>query len=249
MRLLENLYYYIWQGKGNNCNSYLFTGVLRGYRPHVMIDPGQVMNEMKEPCLDILLSEMSNDGFNPEDIGLIINTHAHYDHFGASQTLAARSRARAGKPKQTLLTMYEGEAEYLKMAAEYMAKMPGMPAQQAVFEPNFYLKEGELHLGKDESKVSLHVIHTPGHTPGSISLYWPDQRVLITGDLLFYGAVGRTDFGGDGRQLKQSIERLSGLDVEYLLPGHSTEFGSIIKGKDKVEQNFAAVRLNYFPML
>lgn len=249
MRLLENLYCYIWQGKGNNCNSYLLAGVLRGDRPHVMIDPGQVMNELNEPCLDILLREMAKDGFKPEDIGLIINTHAHYDHFGASQALAARSRDRDVKPRQTLLTIYEAEADYLKLATEYMAKMPGMPAQQTTFEPNFYLKEGDLHLGKEESKVNLRVIPTPGHTPGSISLYWPDRKVLITGDLLFYGGVGRTDFGGDGRQLKQSIERLSGLDVEYLLPGHSTELGAIIEGSEKVKQNFAAVRLNYFPVL
>jgi len=48
MRLLENLYCYIWQGKGNNCNSYLFSNVLRGDRPHVMVDPGQVVNAPME---------------------------------------------------------------------------------------------------------------------------------------------------------------------------------------------------------
>jgi len=249
MRLLDNLYCYIWQGKGSNCNSYLFADVLRGDRPHVMVDPGQMVDELKEPCLDILLKGLAQDGINPEDIGLIISTHAHYDHFGASQTLVARSRAKDGKPKQTLLTIHEGEIDYLKLATEYMARVPGMPVQQSWFEPNFYLKEGDLNLGKGENRVNLQVILTPGHTPGSISLYWPDKKVLITGDLLFYGGVGRTDFGGDGQQLKQSIERLSQLDVEYVLPGHSTEFGAIVKGSDAVRQNFAAVRLNYFPML
>ena len=249
MRLLDNLYCYIWQGKGNNCNSYLFASVLRGDRPHVMVDPGQMVDELKEPCLDILLKGLARDGINPEDIGLIISTHGHYDHFGASQALVTRSRMKDGKPKQTLLTIHEAEVDYLKLATEYLAKLPGMSAQQISFEPNFYLREGELNLGKGETGVNLQVILTPGHTPGSISLYWPDKKVLITGDLLFYGGVGRTDFGGDGQQLKQSIERLSELDVEYVLPGHSTEFGSIIKGRDAVKQNFAAVRLNYFPML
>lgn len=249
MRLLDNLYCYIWQGKGNNCNSYLFANVLRGDRPHVMVDPGQVVDELKEPCLDTLLRGLDKDGIQPEDIGLIISTHAHYDHFGASRSLVARSRSKGGQPKQTLLAIHEAEADYLKMATEYMAKVPGMPVQQSWFEPNFYLREGELNLGKGEGRVNLQVILTPGHTPGSISLYWPDKKVLITGDLLFYGGVGRTDFGGDGKQLKQSIERLSQLDVEYVLPGHRTEFGDIIKGKDAVRQNFAAVRLNYFPML
>jgi len=68
--------------------------------------------------------------------------------------------------------------------------------------------------------------------------------VLITGDLIFYGGVGRTDFpGGSITTLKQSIERLSALDVEFLLPGHSTELGSIVEGREKVERNLSAIRL------
>jgi glyoxylase-like metal-dependent hydrolase (beta-lactamase superfamily II) len=73
--------------------------------------------------------------------------------------------------------------------------------------------------------------------------------LVVTGDLLFYGGVGRTDFGGDGQELKQSIERLMELDIEYVLPGHSTELGSIIQGRDKVQKNFTAIRASYFPML
>ena len=70
-----------------------------------------------------------------------------------------------------------------------------------------------------------------------------DKKVLITGDLVFNGSVGRTDFpGGSITTLKQSIERVSQLDVEYLLPGHSTEMGSIVEGKRRVEQNFRAIR-------
>ncbi len=246
MLLLDNLHCYIWNGRGNNCNSYLFSDVLRGDRPHVLIDPGQVVNEMGERCLDTLLAGMSRDGIAPEDIGLIINTHGHYDHFGATQTLVERSRSKGGKPKQTLNTIYEGEQDYLKAVHEYMARFPGQKPMS--IQPTFYLKEGELNLGKD-NKLSLTIIHTPGHTPGSISIYWPEGKALFTGDLLFAGGVGRTDFGGDGRQLKASIERLSALDVEYLLPGHSTEMGAIIKGRDKVRQNFAMVKLDYFPVL
>lgn len=246
MRLLEYLYSYIWQGRGNNSNSYLFTHVLRGDRPHVLIDPGHVINELKESCLDNLLGSIARDGLKPEDIGLIINTHSHPDHCEANQSLVEMSRARTGKPKQALIALHEDEEGYRRMLGGMMARMLG---QHMVFEPNFYFREGDLNLGK-EKKVNLKVLHTPGHSPGSISLYWPDNRVLITGDVLFYGGVGRTDLpGGDGKLLKQSIERLSELDIEYLLPGHSTEFGSIIKGSDKVKQNFAFVRLNYFPLL
>jgi len=60
----------------------------------------------------------------------------------------------------------------------------------------------------------------------------------------------RTDLpGGDGKLLKDSIERMSELDIEYILPGHSTQFGSIIKGTDKIAKNFTFIKMNYFPML
>lgn len=246
MKLLENLHCYIWPGKGNNCNSYLFARVLRGDRPHVLIDPGGVITEVNERCLDILISAMRKDGIQPEDIGLIINTHAHHDHFGANRALLEQARVRPGKPSQPLIAIYEGESAYLKVVLDYMAKWPGPPMS---FEPSFYLKEGELSLGAG-NKLTLQVLHTPGHTPGSICLYWPDKRVLITGDVVFYGGIGRTDLPyGDGKALKRSIERLAELEVDYLLPGHKTELGAIISGRDQVRQNFASLRLTYFPML
>lgn len=243
MKLFDNLNCYIWQGKGNNCNTYVFANALDGDRPHVLIDPGHVMNEMKEPCLDTLLKGMSKDGIKPEDIGLIINTHGHWDHFQASRALTQLSRKKQGVPDETLVTLHEKETEYLVSVFEYMSQK----AREAIFfEPSFYLVDGELNLGK---QLTLRVINTPGHTPGSISLYWAEKRLVITGDLLFYGGVGRTDFGGDGQELKQSIERLMELDIEYVLPGHSTELGSIIQGRDKVQKNFAMVKMSYFSML
>jgi glyoxylase-like metal-dependent hydrolase (beta-lactamase superfamily II) len=78
-KLAENLYFYIWQGRGNNCNTCLFTNVIRGGRPHVIIDPGSIVNELREPCFDSLLMAIQEDGFKIEDIGLIINTHTHPD--------------------------------------------------------------------------------------------------------------------------------------------------------------------------
>jgi hydroxyacylglutathione hydrolase len=125
---------------------------------------------------------------------------------------------------------------------ERMFGMFGMKA--AKLAPVIDLTEGTLNLGTDEKRISLEIFLTPGHSPGSISIYWPDKKVLITGDLIFYGGVGRTDFpGGSITTLKQSIERLSALDVEFLLPGHSTELGSVVEGRDKVERNLSAIRL------
>ena len=248
MRLLDNLYCYIWTGRGNNCHSYLLADVLDGDRPHVLIDPGHVVNELNERCLDHLLTALERDGLKAEDIGLIINTHSHPDHCEANEALVERSRAEAGmsSPKRALIALHEDEAEYQRAVGVLLAKVLG---REAKFEADFYLKEGQLNLGQ-EGRINLEILHTPGHSPGSISLYWPDNRVLITGDVVFFGSVGRTDIpGGDGELLKQSIERLSELDVEYLLPGHSTEFGSIIKGEERVKQNFHFIIANYFPLL
>jgi glyoxylase-like metal-dependent hydrolase (beta-lactamase superfamily II) len=66
---------------------------------------------------------------------------------------------------------------------------------------------------------------------------------LFTGDLVFKEGLGRTDLpGGDGSKLKESIKRLAGLDVEWLLPGH----GEIISGTEKVRKNFTEIEQFYF---
>ena len=94
--------------------------------------------------------------------------------------------------------------------------------------------------------VDLKIFHTPGHSPESISIYWSDEKLLICGDLIFLGGVGRTDIGGgDVRSLKDSIERISKLDLEYILPGH----GEIVWEDVNVDKNFDLVRSLYFSWL
>ncbi|MCL0078069.1 MBL fold metallo-hydrolase [Dehalococcoidia bacterium] len=246
MRFANNLYAYLWKGRGNNCHSYLFSNVLRGKRPHVLIDPGHVVNEMSEKCLEKLTSAMLRDDIAPGEIGLIINTHSHPDHCEANLALAQMNSESGAGGGQALIAIGKIEDEYRRTIAEQMSRMLGLTVE---FEPDFYLQEGELNLGRGDEKLNLQIIHTPGHSPGSICIYSPENKVLITGDVVFNGSVGRTDLpGGDSRTLKQSIEKLSNLDVEYLLPGHSTNYGDIIRGKNNVVQNFAFIRMNYFPL-
>ena len=242
-KLAENLYCYIWQGRGNNCNTCFYTNVLRGERPHVIIDPGSIVNELGEPCFNSLELTMKRDGFKIEDIGLVINTHIHTDHCEATEAIVEKSRQKNKKDKaiQSLIALSREEEEYRRTVGEKLLGMLGSKAPQ--FEPFIYLTEGDLSLGK-ERKINLQILHTPGHSPGSISIYWPDGKVLIPGDVIFYGSVGRTDFpGGSITTLKQSIDKLSKLDIEYLIPGHNTEYGSTIEGKEKVKRNFQAVRV------
>ena len=233
VQLAEEFYCYIWQGRGNNCNSCLFPHVLRGERPHVVVDPGHISNELREACFDSLVKAMDGDGFRVDDIGLIVNTHSHPDHCQANQAIVEKSQA--------WVTLSEEEDEFRHTLGEKLHSMLGMEIPR--FEPLFYLKEGNLLLGT-KNKAELQVFCTPGHSPGSVCFYWPENKILITGDVVFYGSIGRTDFsGGSLSLLKRSIDRLSQLDVECLVPGHSTEFGDIVKGKPNVERNFQAVKL------
>jgi hydroxyacylglutathione hydrolase len=233
VQLADGFYSYIWQGNGNNCNTCLFVDVLRGERPHVIIDPGHITNEFGENCFDDLAKAISDDGFKVDDIGLIINTHSHLDHCQANELVVRKSGA--------WVTLSQEEDEFRHTSGERLNSMMG--AKTPDFTPLFYLKEGELNLGA-KNKVGLEVFITPGHSPGSICLYWPDTKILITGDVVFYGSIGRTDFpGGSLSQLKKSVDRLSQLEVDYLVPGHRTEYGNVIKGKTNVQRNFQAVKL------
>ena len=87
--------------------------------------------------------------------------------------------------------------------------------------------------------------HSPGHSPGHITIYWPDKKVLIAGDVIFYRSTGRVDLpGGSAKTLRQSIERLSQLDIEYLLCGHPYGHPGIIRGKAAVQENFEFIKKN-----
>ena len=233
IRLLENFYCYVWVGNGNNCNTSLLCHVLRGEQPHVLVDPGHIRNELGEPCFDSLTQAMNKDGFKVEDIGLVINTHSHPDHFEANESITEKNAA--------LVTLSREEDEFYRTMGKMFFQAFG--ARPPQIKPTFYLKEGGLNLGS-KNKVATKILLTPGHSPGSISLYLKEEKILISGDVVFFGSIGRTDFpGGSPSLLRKSIDRLSQLEVEYLIPGHSTEFGDIIAGKDKVVRNFQMVKM------
>lgn len=231
-KIAGNLHCYLWQGYGNNCNSCLFTDVLEGNKPHILIDPGHVTNEMMEDCFQSLCEVIHADGFNIDDVGLIINTHSHIDHCEANDRMAEGNSVQ--------IAMSKDEEGFRKTLGIRMNAMLGVNSPQ--FTTTLFLDEGKLSLGEGRNRLDLQILLTPGHSPGSVCLYWPEKKVLITGDVLFFGSIGRTDFpGGQLSALKDSINRLSLLDVDYIVPGHCTEYGAIIEGKN-VRRNFQAVK-------
>jgi glyoxylase-like metal-dependent hydrolase (beta-lactamase superfamily II) len=155
-------------------------------------------------------SQIKKLGFGLSDIRLLVNTHCHFDHAGGDRDFVDASGCE--------VTIHEFEARLLESgdAAVSCAAMFGEELRPV--EVSRALKEGDmLELGE----LILEVIHTPGHTVGGISLYNSDRRILFSGDTVFCGGVGRTDLPtGDEKALGQSLERLRGLAVEKLYPGH-----------------------------
>ena len=221
MKLEKDLYAYLWRNPyENNCNTFLIRG-----EPTVLIDPGHSRH------VPNLIQQMKEDGISPEEIGLVILTHCHPDHFEGVDAFMDRP---------IKIAMNREEERYLRESGKLLFEMMGQPMPE--YRIDFYLKEGELHLAKE----LFHVYQTPGHSPGSISIYWPERKVLFTGDLVFYGGIGRTDFlEGNSKLIKKSIERMSRLDTEILLPGH----GEPVMGKEMVLQNFEFIRQNFYAYL
>lgn len=227
------------QTYGNNSNSYLVANALPESK-HVLVDPGMVTNETRQNCLERLISSMAEDGFQIEDVGLILNTHVHPDHYGASEAIRKLSGAQVAIPR--------GDDEFLKLASGEMAQtLKQMGFEMPEVHPDFYLTEGELRLGQD---LVASVMHTPGHSQGHVGIYWPQAKVFMGGDLIFTGSTGRVDIpGGSAQLLKESIERVAELEIEYLLTGHQYGSPGIITGQDEIRHNFELIRRNIFPYL
>ena len=145
-------------------------------------------------------------------IGRIVLTHCHYDHFGGAATFQKETGGRIYLHEEEAVPLRAGETEIT------ISGMFGEKLKQVDLEP---LKTGEkLKIGSSQ----LEVLHVPGHSPGSIALYDSASHSAVVGDTVFCdGGVGRWDLpGGDLAQLKRSVERLRGLNLKNMYPGHGS---------------------------
>lgn len=167
----------------------------------ILIDPGMDTGRLIEK-----LEELTE----PANIELIILTHGHFDHSAAAKPVAKLCDAP--------IAIHKDDAASLKSEEESASMLFSSPAPD--FEPDILYEDGDI-VRIDDAEA-LQVIHTPGHTPGGISLYEPYSKGLFSGDTVFpNGGMGRTDFaGGSIEDLSRSIEKLTELDVITIYPGH-----------------------------
>jgi len=141
----------------------------------------------------------------------LVATHAHLDHVLGARALREATGAS--------FLLHPADDEIARLVPQHAALWLGAPAPPPP-PVDHALADG---LDLEIEGVSLRVLHTPGHTPGSVSLYAPG--LLFSGDTLFRGSIGRWDLGGNQRQLMASIlDRLLALpDDTVVLPGHMQE--------------------------
>lgn len=175
-------------------NCYIFGSAKS--REVVIIDPGADYDRIRQ----VLDDEKLTPGF-------IINTHGHIDHTGANYKF------------RLPIYIHKEDADFLtdptKSLSQFYANFVMSPKASRILEDG-----NEIGI----SDIRLKVLHTPGHTPGGISLYY--NGVVFTGDALFDGGIGRTDFpyGGHEKLISSIKNKLMKLDDDVVvLPGHGTK--------------------------
>ena len=220
MKLVNNLYYYPEHG-GMDSNVYVIKG-----NPGIIFDTGLVN------YVPARAAEMKKDGIDPKDIGIIVNTHLHIDHSSGNEAFKALSGAKiALHPVQ--------KANYQLIVIDGTRLLGTEPVE---FKEDFLIKDNRLEVGGQE----IECIPCPGHSPDSVCYYLRKEKILICGDVLFEMNTGRVDLpGGNADLLRESIDGLSKLDIELLLPGHM----EAVAGADNVKRNFQYIKQNIIPWL
>jgi glyoxylase-like metal-dependent hydrolase (beta-lactamase superfamily II) len=165
----------------------------------MVIDPGD--------DIEVILQVLSLHQLKAKQI---VVTHAHIDHVGGAMRLKRMTGAPIllNQQDQALLRMLDTQAAWLGME----------PPEPVVVDQD--LAEGSTVT---TGEISANVLHTPGHTEGSVCLYLPAQQKLIAGDTLFMGSIGRTDLpGGSYDKIMQSLHQqvLALPDETEVTPGH-----------------------------
>ena len=176
---------------------------------HVLADPASreaIAIDTAIPSLAWIADELATREWR---LRLIVSTHGHWDHIGDNARVAEATGAE--------VAVHALDRDMLERPAPLWAPFeipPSVPAVELA-------EGGEVRFGE----IRLRVLHTPGHTPGSVCLQAADEGLLFSGDTLFAGGWGRVDLpGGSADAIVDSLIRLSGLEAPTrVLPGHGPE--------------------------
>lgn len=158
------------------------------------------------PCVEWVTQTLAERGWT---LKLIVSTHRHWDHIGDNAAVSEATGAR--------IAAHVADRHGLERPEPIMAPFPIPPSVPAIdLQEHSRIRFGE---------IALEVLHTPGHTEGSVCLLADSERLLFTGDTLFAGGWGRTDLpGGDEAAIVESLARLSAMAADLrVLPGHGPQ--------------------------
>ncbi|HWH24606.1 MAG TPA: MBL fold metallo-hydrolase [Candidatus Limnocylindria bacterium] len=158
------------------------------------------------PCVEWLTGTLKERGWT---LKLIVSTHRHWDHIGDNAAVAEATGAK--------IAAHLADRHGLERPERLYAPFPIPPSVPALD----LAESSDIRFGD----IRLTVLHTPGHTEGSVCLLADSERLLFTGDTLFASGWGRTDLpGGDEEQIVDSLARLAALPPDLkVLPGHGAQ--------------------------
>lgn len=164
-----------------------------------IVDPGQ--------DADDIIAFLSEKGLEPE---LVVFTHAHFDHIGAMPGLLV---------KWPTLPVHVGPKDEPMLGNPLNSYEPEYPC---VPRPATLVADLEEGVVLSAAGISARILSTPGHTPGGVCVYFETEGLLLSGDTLFAGSCGRTDFpGGSMKAMAASLHRLATLPPQtVVVPGH-----------------------------
>ena len=178
---------------------------------NILVDTGAGLNKY------YLFSKLRENNVEPADIELIVNTHCHFDHIGGNHFFP------------------DAKVAIHRLDAISIKNKDALGTSMSVFDNPGNCRV-DIELEEGDEIADFKVIHTPGHTKGGICLW--DGENLISGDTIFAGGgVGRMDIGGDYEDMKNSVKRLTELDVKNIYPGH----GPIVEnnGKEHIKMSYS----------
>ena len=178
---------------------------------NILVDTGAGLNK------DYLFSKIRENGVEPDDIEMVVNTHCHFDHIGGNYFFP------------------NAKIAIHRLDAISIRNKDTLGTSMSVFENEGNCRV-DIELEDGDKIADFEVIHTPGHTKGGICLW--DGENLISGDTIFAGGgVGRMDIGGDYNDMKNSVHRLTELDVKNIYPGHGPHVEN--NGKEHIKMSYS----------